>query len=106
MSTGLKVWLWIVFVVNIIGTVVGLVGNILGGVWGWVSIVLGVVGIVAVGMMLFKQKKTGFTMLIGVEVLSIVVSLFAGGIVSTIIGAALFLGITWLFLKNDWASFT
>ncbi len=105
MSTGLKVWLWIVLVLNaIIGLLcipLALLVPVL-----WVSVILEVILIVGVCMLLFKQKKMGFYILIGTSVLNLIINVVGGqGIVKSLISAILFPLITYALMRSSWDQF-
>ena len=72
LGTGLQVWLWIIFVLNIItalGALAAVVGSAALGVGPVytvlcvVSFLLEIVLIVGIAMLLFKSKKVGFYMI-------------------------------------------
>lgn len=111
LNTGAKVWLWIVFVLNIITCVLAIVGSI--GVLALLgpgmfiatlaSIAAEIVLILGVAMLLFKGKKVGFYLLCACAVIGLVLNLITGaGIVQSILGAVLFPLITYLLIKNQW----
>ena len=74
LGTGLQVWLWIIFVLNIItalGALAAVVGSAALGVGPVytvlcvVSFLLEIVLIAGIAMLLFKSKKVGFNMICG-----------------------------------------
>ena len=78
LGTGLQVWLWIIFVLNIItalGALAAVVGSAALGVGPVytvlcvVSFLLEIVLIVGIAMLLFKSKKVGFYMICGAAVI-------------------------------------
>ena len=84
LGTGLQVWLWIIFVLNIItalGALAAVVGSAALGVGPVytvlcvVSFLLEIVLIVGIAMLLFKSKKVGFYMICGAAVIGFVVNL-------------------------------
>ena len=96
LATGLTVWLWIVFIINIITTLLAVVGTIgasalgLGGAYVVVcalSVVLEIVLIVGIAMMLFAHKKAGFFVVVTAAVLGLVVNLVTYNIAGTFTGA-------------------
>ena len=91
LGTGLQVWLWIIFVLNIItalGALAAVVGSAALGVGPVytvlcvVSFLLEIVLIVGIAMLLFKSKKVGFYMICGAAVIGFVVNLITYGLVS------------------------
>lgn len=124
LSTGLKVWLWIIFVINIVSALVmvaGVAGSAaLGSVLGLgaiytvlcvVSLILEIVLIAGLAMLLFKSKKMGFYLICAAAGIGFVVnmitygvigSLTAANVVRAIISMVLCPLITYLFAKNDW----
>lgn len=106
MKTGLKVWLWIIFVLKIIVATFG-VFSILGSpLSGILTVACAVVFAIGVGIMLFKQQKLGFYLLCGSQAVMLVGDIVVGAnIVIAIIGALVLPLITWLLLKGDWDSF-
>lgn len=119
LATGLTVWLWIVFIINIITTLLAVVGTIgasalgLGGAYVVVcvlSVILEIVLIVGVAMMLFAHKKAGFFVVVAAAVLGLVVNLvtynmtgdFTGAnIAKSIISAVVAPLIIYLLAKKD-----
>lgn len=124
MSKGLKGWLWVIFVINILATV-GVLMTVLGAAalsatlglgTGYialcaVSLVLEVVLVVGIAMMLFAQKKSGYYLLCGATVVAFVVNLItygmldamtAANIVRAVLSLILFPLITFLVAKKDW----
>ena len=63
MNTGLKVWLWIVFVINIISGVMMIPLMLIQPLL-IVSLIAEVLIIVGAGLILFAQKKVGFYLMI------------------------------------------
>lgn len=105
MTTGLKVWLWIILVLNVIGIFTSVTAALLVPIL-WLSVVLGVLIIAGVFLLLFKQRKMGYYLICGAAALSLVYNVAMGvNIISAIISAVLMPLITWLFLKNNWDSF-
>ena len=123
LSTGLTVWLWIVFVINVIMSVVSIFA-VLGA--SAVAVTLGLSGAyvvlcavsaiaeivltVALGIILFGHKKLGLTMLIVIAVISFVLNLVTNGMLNTltvgniiksIISVIVLPGITVLLAKKD-----
>lgn len=127
-STGLKVWLWIIIVLNGLSAVGSLfsIGN--APLSSILSVVLNAVMVYACIMILFQMKKLGFKLMCIIAVVNAIVSIvmtlvigaaagaaagstalgIAGGIVGAvfiIISAAIVPGVTYLLMKKDWAMF-
>ena len=73
LSTGLNVWLWIIFVLNILATIVGIVvalgASVVGATLGlgsiyvvlcFISVILQIIITVSIGILLFAHKKDWF----------------------------------------------
>ena len=128
LSTGLNVWLWIIFVLNILATIVGIVvalgASVVGATLGlgsiyvvlcFISVILQIIIIVSIGILLFAHKKIGLVLIFALAALGFIVSmvidaiaaqLSAGNIVKAIISAILMPAITYLLAKNDIANGT
>lgn len=129
LSTGLTVWLWIIFVLNILATIVGIVvalgASVVGATLGlgsiyvvlcFISVILQIIIItVSIGILLFAHKKIGLVLIFALAALGFIVSmvtyaiaaqLSAGNIVKAIISAILMPAITYLLAKNDIANGT
>ena len=126
LSTGLNLWLWIIFVLNILATIGGIVVALgasvvaaslgLGAIYVvlcFISVILQVVITVSIGILLFAHKKIGFVVTFSLAVLisiasmvtyAIVAPFSAGNIVKAIISAILMPLITYLLAKNDIAN--
>ena len=122
LSTGLTVWLWIIFVLNILATIGGIVvalgASVVGATLGLgaIYVVLCFIIItVSIGILLFAHKKIGLVLIFALAALGFIVSmvtyaiaaqLSAGNIVKAIISAILMPAITYLLAKNDIANGT
>ena len=101
MNTGLKVWLWIVFVINIISGVMMIPLMLIQPL-----LIAEVLIIVGAGLILFAQKKVGFYLMIACAAIGLVINIFGGvGVAKSIISAVLCPLITYLFMQKDWDSF-
>ena len=119
LSTGLTVWLWIIFVINIIvalGAVLTTIGASAVGLGAGytvvcaLSVVLEIILIVGIAMMLFAHKKVGFFIIIAAAVLGLVVNVItykmldaftAANIVKSVLSAVIAPLIVYLFAKKD-----
>lgn len=111
LNTGAKVWLWIVFVLNIIAFAMAIIGvAALTAIAGPIvlvatilSLVAEVVLIVGVAMLLFSGKKIGFYLMVACAVAGLILNLIAGeAIARSIVSAVLCPLITYLLIKNQW----
>ena len=128
LSTGLTVWLWIIFVVNVLaaigGIVVALGASVVGAALGlgsiyvvlsFIGVILQIVITVSIGILLFAHKKIGLVLIFAFAALGFIVNMVTyaitaqlgvGNIVKAIISAVLMPGITYLLAKNDIANGT
>lgn len=128
LSTGVTVWLWIIFVLNVIISVTSLLAVLgasaiavtLGLGAGYVvlvilSAILEIVVTVSIGIILFGHKKVGIKMLIVVAVIGFVINMITYGvtgqftianILKAIISAIVVPAVTILLSKNDVANGT
>ena len=76
LSTGLNVWLWIIFVLNILATIGGIVvalgASVVGATLGlgsiyvvlcFISVILQIIITVSIGILLFAHKKIGLVLI-------------------------------------------
>lgn len=127
-STGLKVWLWIVIVLNAISAL-GNIGSIVSSpVSTIISIALEAAMIYAAVLIMFQTKKLGFKIMCAVAVVNVVVTIitaifagiFAGalvgnafigligaivGIIFSVILIAICPVLTYVLMKKDWDMF-
>lgn len=127
-STGLKVWLWIVMVLNGIETISSLLqigDSPLSAIWG---AVVSALMIYACVLIMFKMKKLGFKIMVIITVINAVVSVviavvaglaagaiagsaavgIAGGLIGAVIlvlFSAILPLVTYLLMKKDWNMF-
>ncbi|WP_418917597.1 hypothetical protein, partial [Agathobacter sp.] len=109
LSTGLTVWLWIIFVVNVLaaigGIVVALGASVVGAALGlgsiyvvlsFIGVILQIVITVSIGILLFAHKKIGLVLIFAFAALGFIVSMVTyavtaqlgvGNIVKAIISA-------------------
>ena len=128
LSTGLTVWLWIIFVVNVLaaigGIVVALGASVVGAALGlgsiyvvlsFIGVILQIVITVSIGILLFAHKKIGLVLIFAFAALGFIVNMVTyaitaqlgvGNIVKAIISAILMPAITYLLAKNDIANGT
>ncbi len=88
LSTGLNVWLWIIFVLNILATIVGIVvalgASVVGATLGlgsiyvvlsFIGVILQIVITVSIGILLFAHKKIGLVLIFALAALGFIVSM-------------------------------
>lgn len=107
LTTGCKVWFWIVVVMNaliLIGTI-GLfaIPFLFSGGTKITQIIISVGEITGALMILLSKKRSGFYTIIAVQMLGVIVSLFASGtsFFSTLIGAGIHIGLCYIFVHNN-----
>lgn len=81
MSTGCKVWLWIVFIGNLL--LLPMSATVL------IAFICSIVNIIAIGILLFKQKKVGLYLFFLNAVINCLVSLSAGANVLLAVSASI-----------------
>ena len=102
-STGAKVWLWLVLVVNVLSCVSIALVLLIAPAAAIISLVLELILIAGVVLLLFRRQRIGFYLLCVCSVLSLIVNIISGtGIVRAIVSAVLFPLITYLVIKNQW----
>lgn len=106
MNKGLKIWLWIILVLNsivILGNIVASLANPIG----FVYVALNVVLIVGIALLLFQQKKLGLFLYVGitfiVSILNIVLLKYS--IIYSIFTAIFTPAITYLLMRPTWDEF-
>ena len=88
LSTGLTVWLWIIFVLNILATIGGIVvalgASVAGATLGlgatyvvlcFISVILQIIITVSIGILLFAHKKIGLVLIFALAALGFIVSM-------------------------------
>ena len=105
MKKSTKIWLWFALILCAATTV-------LNASFGrWPSVVIAVVSIIGLGLLLFRQKKSGFILMCICYVLSFLVGVVGGtsggtslavSIAMSLIGSALVPVVTALFLRGQW----
>ena len=105
MTTGLKVWLWIVLVFNAITGVTAIATALLIPFM-WVVVLAEVLVVAGAAMLLFAKKKMGFFLICGGAVVSLIVNIVLGqNIIASAFSAVIMPLIIWLLIKNTWYEF-
>lgn len=110
LNTGAQIWLWIVFVINIISFAISIINvegltELTGALLFLVliSVVAQVTLIVGIALLLFGSKKVGFYMIVACAVVAFVLNMMIGtAIVRAIINAVGVPLITYLFIQKQW----
>lgn len=105
MTPGLKIWLWIVLVLNAFSGITAIAVALLVP-FAWVVVAAEVLVVVGAAMLLFPRKKMGFYLICGGAVVSLIVNVILGNnVVTSVIQAVLMPLIIWLLIKNTWYEF-
>ena len=96
MTKGCKIWLWIIFVCNVLSAILGVVTISTDLKIGLYTVIAGIVMVVGIALLLFKQKKVGFYLMIAVAAVGLVVNIIFA-IVSALISPA----ITYYFITKN-----
>ncbi len=105
MTTGLKIWLWIVLVLNTLACIGAVLTAFLLPA-AWVTVILELLTVVGTAMLLFARKKMGFYVICGSNVLGMIANLFMGvNVVFAVFSVVLMPLIIWLLMKNTWYEF-
>lgn len=102
MTTGCKVWLWLVLVLNLISLLGGLIAIIGNPILGILIVVTEIAIVAGAAMLLFNRKKIGFYVIVGAAVVAFVLNLISGaGLISSLISVICLPGITYLFVSKN-----
>ena len=105
MTTGLKIWFWIVLIVNV-GTCVWEVLVALIAPLVWISVGLTMLVVLGTAMLLFARKKMGYYVICSSAVLGLIVKVCVGfGIVNALVSSVVMPLITGLLMVNTWHEF-
>ncbi len=103
LNTGAKVWLWIVFVINVISLIGAIPTTIAFGGLLWLTLILEVVIVASIALLLFKQQKLGFFLVCGCAVVAFIINVILGtNIIYALISAVVMPTVTFLLLKSQW----
>lgn len=106
MKTHTKVWLWLIFIVNIL-TAFSYLRMALRSPLYWAYVLSEVCLVVAAYLMLFQQKKLGFYIFCAIAFIVFFLNISQGVmIVFALLGAVLGPVITYLFMKSSWDCFS
>lgn len=102
MSKGCKIWLWIIFICNILSILLGIVSITANPKVGIYTVLAGAVMVTGIALLLFKQKKVGFYILIAVAVIGLVFNILNGvNIIFALISAIVSPAITYYFINKN-----
>lgn len=102
MTKGCKIWLWIILVCNILSVLLGVVTISANPKIGIYTVVVGMILVVGAALLLFKQKKVGFYLMVAAAVVGVIFNIINGvnigvALVSAVIGPA----ITYYFITKN-----
>ena len=97
-----KFWLWFCLVVNVIAGLLCIRSMLVMPLLGAASLIAEVVVVVGLVMLLFKKKKLGFFFICGAQAASLILCIFIGGFVRSLISAFVSIGILFLAIKDHW----
>ena len=101
-TKGCKVWFWFVLIVNALSAVSGFVLLSTIPFLGFVTIISGIAIAVGAGMIMFKCKKVGLYIIIGMAVINCLINIVNNaGILTSIISAVLCPAISYYFVKKN-----
>lgn len=102
MTKGCKIWLWIIFICNLLSIVLGFANIFLDLKAGIYMILAGIVMVGGIALLLFKQKKAGFYLIVTVAAVGIVYNILNGvSIVFALISAVVSPAITYYFINKN-----
>lgn len=102
MTTGCKIWLWIMLVANAISLVLGIISFSALGVIGIYTIAAGILAIVGICLLLFKKKRIGFYILLALAVVGLIVNIANGAnIAVSILSAIIAPALTFFFISKN-----
>lgn len=102
MTKGCKIWLWVIFVSNVLATVLGIGTIAAAPKAGIFTVLAGVTMVTGIGLLLFKQKKVGFYILAGVTAVSAVFNIMNGvNVIFALISAVISPAITYYFINKN-----
>lgn len=112
MNTGLKVWLWLVLVVNALSAIstfrlYSVAALVTGGyAIVTVSLVCSALIIAGTAILLFARKKLGFYLMCACALLGLIMNIVIGNnLIVSIISAVLCPLITFLLMRKEWDAF-
>ena len=106
MTKGCKIWLWIIFVCNVLSTILGITTISIDPKVGIYTVLAGLVMVSGIALLLFKQKKVGFYLIVAVAAIGIVFNALNGvNIVFALISAIISPAITYYFINKNCAYF-
>lgn len=106
MTPGLKIWLWIVLVLNALSGVMAIATALLIPLM-WIVVLAEALVVAGAAVLLFPRKKMGFYLICGGSAVGLIVNLLVNpsGIISAVFSAIIMPLIIWLLIKNTWYEF-
>lgn len=106
MTKGCKIWLWIIFVCNVLSTILGITTISVDLKVGIYTALAGIVMVSGIALLLFKQKKVGFYLIVAVAAVGVVFNILNGvNIIFALISAVISPAITYYFINKNSAYF-
>lgn len=102
MKTYTKVWLWLLLVSNAFSMATSLIAALAAPLL-WLYVLYSAGVLAGVVLLLFLRRKLGFYLFCGVSVLGLILNfIVTQNLVSTFLGTAAGILITYLFLRGSW----
>ena len=102
MSKGCKIWLWFLFIVNILSAISALRTLVLLPLLGVLTLILEAALLTGIGMLLFQQKRAGFSVMIVTVIATLIINLALGGnFIVSILSAIIAPAITYHFIQKN-----
>lgn len=105
MTKGLKVWLYLVLVLNAISVVTSIIAALVSPA-SWILVLTSVLIVAGAALLLFKTQKLGFYLICAAAVVNLIFNVVSGiSIFVSIIPAIIMPLIIYLLMKNTWSEF-
>ena len=102
MTTGCKVWLWFIFICNIIAAVSYIATIVILPVTGTICLIAEIIVIIGIALLLFQQRKLGFYLIVVMAVISAIFNIVSGiNIALSLISAIIMPAITYYFISKN-----
>ena len=101
MTKGCKIWLWFLLIGGGISVIVGIISMGNSAILGIGGVIGGIIQMVSIALLLFKERKEGFYLLCGISAISLIGNIiYQVGVGISIIGCVGRIGITYYFLNK------
>ncbi|MCD8090895.1 MAG: hypothetical protein LUD81_09830 [Clostridiales bacterium] len=102
MTKGCKIWLWFLLICNILSCVLCLTEVSSAGISSVYYVLACMVMIYGIGLLLFKQNKTGFYVILTMVCVSFVINAVNGvDIIYALVSAAISPAVTYFFIRKN-----